>query len=226
MAIKARCDFAFSRSAVCDLRAQVLAMIKAAAQSTMPVLRYTPPANAIQAGTGSPADYSFTAFNAAVQIYPFRPFTGDIQQAFQMTLLRDWIALQYQEQNVGGPPQFYTITVPGADVAMIADFLETGYLRGHRRMLIVAGNQAAIVYALAPPQTWQLLAPALDALVSSLRVEASRAPPPLTDAAGRVVAGLYRGFAQKYTVDTIRGGYSYLPAPHYYLFSADGRVYR
>jgi hypothetical protein len=59
-----------------------------------------------------------------------------------------------------------------------------------------------------------------------LRVEASRAPPPLTEAAAQVVAGLYKGFAQKYTVDTIRGGYSYLPALHYYLFSADGSVYR
>jgi len=192
----------------------------------VPVLRYTPPANAIQAGTGSPADYSFTAFNAAVQIYPFRPFTGDIQQTFQTTLLRDWIALQYQEQNVGGPPEFYTMTVPGADLAIIVQFLETGYLRGHRRMVIVAGNQAAIVDASAPPQTWQALAPVWDALVSSLRVEASRAPPPLTGEAGRAVAGRYRGFAQKYTVDTIRGGYSYLPALHYYLFSADGRVHR
>src|SRR5207248_7777215 len=82
------------------------------------------------------------------------------------------------------------------------------------------------VDASAPPQTWQALAPALDALVSSLRVEASRAPPPLTGPAGRAVAGLYKGFAQKYTVDTIRGGYSYPPAVHYYLFSADGRVYR
>src|SRR5438874_1147738 len=169
-------------------------MTKAAAQSTVPVLSYTPPANAIQAGTGSPANYSFTAFNAAVQIYPFRSFTGDIQQTFQMTLLRDWIALQYQEQNVGAP-QFYTTSVPGAQVAIIADFLETGYLRGHRRMLIIAGNQAAIVDASAPPQTWQALAPALDALVSSLRVEASRAPPPLTGPAGRAVAGLYKGFA-------------------------------
>jgi hypothetical protein len=153
-------------------------MTKAAAQSTVPVLRYTPPANAIQAGTGSPANYSLTAFNAAVQVYPFRPFSGDIQQTFQMTLLRDWITLQYQEQNVGGPPQFYTTAVPGAQVAIIADFLETGYLRGHRRMLIIAGNQAAIVDASAPPQTWQALAPVLDTLVSSLRVEASRAPPP------------------------------------------------
>jgi hypothetical protein len=132
---------------------QVLAMTGAPASSTVPVLRYAPPANAIQAGSGSPADYSFTGFNAAVQIYPVRPFSGNIQQAFQMTLLRDWIALQYQEQNVGGPPEFYTMAVPGADLAIIVQFLETGYLRGHRRMLIVAGNQAAIVDASAPPQT-------------------------------------------------------------------------
>jgi hypothetical protein len=216
----------FGLHSLCGIVLQVLAMTGAPAHSKVPVLRYTPPANAFQAGFGSPADYSFTGFNAAVQIYPFRPFTGDIQQSFQMTLLRDWITLQYQEQNVGGPLQFYTTAVAGADLAIIADFLETGYLRGHRRMLIVAGNQAAIVDASAPPQTWQTLAPALDALVSSLRVEAARAPAALTAEAGRAVAGLYKGFAQKYTVDTIRAGYCYPPALHYYLFSEDGRVYR
>ena len=201
-------------------------MTSAPAPPTVPVLRYTPPANAIQAGSGSPADYSFTGFNAAVQIYPFRPFGGNIQQALQMTLLRDWIAPQYQEQNVGGPPEFYTMAVPGADLAIVVQFLETGYLRGHRRMLIVAGNQAAIVDATAPPQTWQALAPFLDALVSSLRVEASRAPAPLTAVAGRAVGGLYQGFRPKDMVNTIGGGLYQANALHYYLFSADGRVYR
>jgi hypothetical protein len=201
-------------------------MTSAPASPTVPELRYTPPANAIQAGTGSPADYSFTGFNAAVQIYAFRPFTGNIQQAFQMTLLRDWIALQYQEQNVGGPPQFYTTAVPGADLGIVADFLETGYLRLHRRMLIIGGSQAAIVDASAPPQTWQALAPFLDALVSSLHVEASRAPAPLTAAAGRAVAGLYQGIRPKDMVNTIGGSLYQSNALHYYLFSADGRVYR
>jgi hypothetical protein len=173
-------------------------MSDAPAQSTVPMLRYTPPANAFQAGTGSPDDYAFNGFNALVQIYLFRPFTGNIQQALQMTLLRDWIALQYQEQNLGGPLQFPTDAVPGADLVISAHFVEIGYLRLHNRMLIVFGNQAAIVDASAgTAQSWQAAAPFLAALASSLRVEAARAPAPLTAVAGRQVSGLYMGINER-----------------------------
>jgi hypothetical protein len=47
-------------------------------------------------------------------------------------------------------------------------------------------------------------------------------------AAGRTLAGLYMGFTRKYMTDLQRGpayGY-YTNAVQYYLFSADGRVYR
>jgi hypothetical protein len=117
---------------------------KAAAQSTVPVLRYTPPANAYQSAMAPPDDYAFNGFDASVQIYPFRPFTGDIQQAFQMTLLRDWIAPQHQEENLGAPPAFGTVAVPGADLTMVANFVENivGLPRPHTRMLIIVGNQA------------------------------------------------------------------------------------
>jgi hypothetical protein len=42
----------------------VFPVTNAAAQSTVPVLRYSPPANANQIGTGLPDDYTFTGFNA------------------------------------------------------------------------------------------------------------------------------------------------------------------
>src|SRR5215813_3034672 len=133
--------------AICELRASDARVTKAAAQSTVPVLRYTPPANTYQSAMAPPDDYAFNGFNASVQIYPFRPFTGDIQQAFQMTLLRDWIAPQHQEENVGAPPAFATVAVPGADLTMVANFVENivGLPRPHTRMLIIVGNQAAIV---------------------------------------------------------------------------------
>src|SRR5690242_20323147 len=92
----------------------VLAVTDAAAQSTVPVLRYAPPANAVQIGMGQPADYSFSGFNGSLQVYQFRPFTGDIQQAFRANLLRAWIAPQYQEQAIGGPPTFATAPIPGS----------------------------------------------------------------------------------------------------------------
>jgi hypothetical protein len=206
---------------------QALAVTPAAAQSTVPVLRYTPPANAIQIGTGRPDDYNFTGFNGSVQIYPFQPFTGNIQQAFQTNLLRQWIAPQYQEQNLGGAPQFAAASVPGADLTLVATFLETGYVRIRRRVLIIAGNHAAIVDASAgTQQSFAALSQYLGVLGDSLRVDTARAPAPLTVAGGRAVAGLYQGMAMKVTVNTIGGGLYNKPALHYYLFSADGRVYR
>jgi len=202
-------------------------MTHALAQSTVPMLRYTPPANAFQSGTGSPDDYAFNSFNASVQIYPFRPFTGNIQQAFQMTLLRDWIALQYQEQNLAGPPQFSTYAVPDTDLVLIAQFVENGYFRLHNRMLIVVGNQAAIVDASAgTAQSWQAAAPFLAALASSLRVEAARAPAPLTAVAGRQISGLYMAITSKTMSNPFGVGIYTTSALLFYLFSADGRVYR
>jgi hypothetical protein len=205
---------------------QALAVSPAAAQSTVPVLRYIPPTNATQIGTGRPDDYSFSGFNGSVQIYPFQPFTGDIRQGFETTLLRHWIATQYQEQNRSAL-QFAAASVPGAELALVATFMETGYVRLHRRVLVVAGSHAAIIDASAgTQQSFALLSQHLGELGNSLRVEAARAPAPLTVAGGRAVAGLYQGMAMKVTVNTIGGGLYNKPALHYYLFSADGRVYR
>jgi hypothetical protein len=54
-----------------------------------------------------------------------------------MTLLRDWIMPQYQEENVGAPPAFATVFVENI----------VGLPHLHTRMLIIVGNQAAIVDA-------------------------------------------------------------------------------
>ncbi|HEX6842256.1 MAG TPA: hypothetical protein VF113_12030, partial [Stellaceae bacterium] len=91
-----------------------------AAQQTLPVLRYTPPSNVYRSGASSPEDYSFNGFNASVQVYPFRPFSGDIQRTFRATLLRDWITPMHQEERLGGQPTFQTIKVPGAQLALAA----------------------------------------------------------------------------------------------------------
>jgi len=53
------------------------------------VLRYTPPANVFRQAIQPAEDYSFNGFNASLQVYQFRPFTGDIRQGVQRTLLRD-----------------------------------------------------------------------------------------------------------------------------------------
>lgn len=204
---------------------------RALAQGTTHVLRYTPPANVFRAGIQPAEDYSFNGFNASLQVYPFRPFSGNIEQAFQKTLLRDWIAPMHQEENVAGTPRFQRIAIPGADLAIGASFAENivGLARPHMRMLIIAGHEAAIVDASAGTlRSWQQAVPALNRMAGTIRIETARAPAALTSAAGRAVAGLYMGMKPKYMatmVNVVGSGY-YQNALHFYLFSANGRVYR
>ena len=98
-----------------------------------------------------------------------------------------------------------------------------------RSMLIIAGSDAAIVDASAGTlQSWQQVVPALNQMASTLRVDTVKAPAALTPAAGNAVAGLYMGMKPKYTatMQNVTGYASYQNALHFYLFSADGRVYR
>ncbi|MGH8579831.1 MAG: hypothetical protein ACREVK_06835 [Gammaproteobacteria bacterium] len=205
-----------------------------AEQEVTMLLRYDPPPNYYRSAITPPEDYSSNEFNATVQVYPFRPFNGNIEQMFQRTLLREWIDPRYQEANVAGPPDFRVASIPGAQAVLTARFAENiaGILREHMRMVIVAAGAAAIVDASANnATTWQRALPALNAMAGSLRVEAGSAAPALGEGpgpAGRAVAGLYMGTKSKYVVDRNRPvGYgSHVLALHYYLFSADGRVYR
>jgi len=202
-----------------------------AAQGQTHVLRYSPPANAFKSSLGPGESYSLNGTNAQVQVYPFRQFDGNVAQAFQRTLLREWISPMSQEENVAGAPSFQRLAMPGADLVVSATFNENrvGLARPHMRMLVVAGNEAAIVDATAgTAQGWQLAVPRLNQMAATLRVETERAPPPLTASAGNAVAGVYMGVKPKYmaTMINITGAGSYQQALHFYFFSADGRVYR
>jgi len=194
------------------------------------VVQYTPPTNGFRQGIQA-EDYAFNGTNASVQVYQFRTFTGNVVQSFQTTLLRDWISLMHQEENVAGRPTFQRIEIPGADLAIGASFSENrvGLARPHMRMLIIAGNEAAIVDASAATvQSWQVAVPALNQMARTLRVDTTKAPAALTHAAGRGVAGLYMGVKPKYmaTMYNVIGSGYYQSALHFYLFSADGRVCR
>jgi hypothetical protein len=76
-----------------------------------------PPANVFRAAIEPAEDYSFNGFNASVQVYQFRRFNGDIRQAFQATLLRDWIAPMHKEENVGSQPTFQPF-LPGGNIGL------------------------------------------------------------------------------------------------------------
>jgi hypothetical protein len=208
-----------------------LAPADACAQDATHVLSYTPPQNVFRQAIDPAEDYAFNNANASVQVYQFRPFQGNIQQAFQATLLREWIAVMHQEENVANKPTFQKVNIPGADLALAASFAESrvGLARPHMRILIIAGRDAALVDASAGTvQSWQQIVPALNQMAGTMRVEALRAPEALTAAAGNAVAGLYMGMKPKYvaSMQNVVGYGSYQNALHFYLFSADGRVYR
>jgi len=208
----------------------IVLLAASAAHAQTSVLRYTPPANAFKSSIGAD-DYQLNGTNASVQVYPFRPFSGNIQQQFQATLLRSWIGPMHQEENVAGKPAFQKVAVPGADYAIAATFNETrvGLARPHNRMLIVKGNEAALVDASAGTvQGWQQAVPRLNQMAATLRVEGAPQAAPLSIEAGNSVAGLYQGMKAKYvaTMMNVTGHASYQTALHFYVFSANGRVYR
>jgi len=211
----------------------VCGLAGAATPQQVPVLRYTPPGDTYRSAITPPEDYSFSQFNASVQFYQFHSFDGNPEQAFRRDLLRQVIDPRYREENAT-QVQFGTIAVPGADKVVTAAFIElrVGVPRPHNRVLIIAGAQAAIVDASAPTaQSWGRAVPALQAMIGTLRVEAAAAPPDLSagpGAGGARVAGLYMGTKAKYMasmINVIGHGY-YQNALHFYLLSAQGRVYR
>jgi hypothetical protein len=179
-----------------------------------------------------PEDYMSTQFNASIQVYPFEPFNGNVAEIFQRTLFRDRIDPRHREENVAGRPQFGTAQMPGAQAVFHANFVENivGIPRPHMRMVIVAAGSVAIVdTSTINMALWARMTPDVGNMLRTMRVEMGAAPPSLTEGpgpAGQLIAGLYRGIKQKYMTGlTFQSSY-YIAAPHFYLFSRTGRVYR
>ena len=199
------------------------------AQAQTHVLRYTPPASSFHSSLGE--NFAINGTNAQVQVYQFQEFKGNIVQTFQSTLLRDWISPMMQEENVATKPAFERLSMPGADLVISASFNENrvGLARPHIRMLIIAGNEAAIFDATAGTvQGWQMAVPALKEMAASMRVEGQAPLTALTAEAANGVAGLYMGQKQKYMASMVNvtGSGYYTQALHFYLLSPDGQVYR
>ena len=202
------------------------------------MLRYEAPQNFTRSAASPPEDYTANEFTASVQIYPFRPLTGNVEQIFQQTMFRDWVDARYRERVLNGSPEFRKTGVRGADAAFTARFSEmVGGIPSQRlRMAIVSKGMVAVVDAKANSlETWQRAIPILNKFSASIRVEANAAGPSVAppkvvpqSAVGGTVAGLYRGTKPKYKVNLNRGvgNGDWVTAQHYYLFSADGRVYR
>lgn len=201
----------------------------------MPRLAYTPPADLYHSASSPPELYESNRVNASLQIYDFQEASPDVVDLFHQTLLRDWIAPQYQESQMAGPAAFYAWQVTGADAAQFAQFAEIGFggPRPRMRMLIVSEGHAAILDAQAQSaQAWQVALPSFQALMSTLRVEGDSGAEFETEGSpeAQALAGLYIGVKPKFVsaigpgVGAGSGGFR--PARHLYLFSEYGRVYR
>jgi hypothetical protein len=207
---------------------QLKAPVQAPAQTL--ILRSTEPRGFYRSAITPPNDYSAEQMNASFQVYPFRKFDGDIQRMFMSTLLREWIDPRFQESNVLGRPEFRQSRngFPGSDYVMTVMFFENnvGIAKPHLRWIIVAGGMAAIVDTTASDDaTMRRAQPLFDAWYASVRVESAPAPAPritqVPAPAARGVAGLYMAlvnYPRAFTVSNL--------AAYYYLFSADGHVYR
>ena len=204
----------------------------------LPTLRYNPPANFSRSGSNFPEDYSSQEVSAGIQVYPFRAFRGDFQQAFRQSLLRELIDAQFRETNVASQPVIGPANIPGAEAGLLVRFYENiaGLPKPHLRVALLAKGAVAIVDLSANSDaSFQRAWPAMQATMISLKVAAPNAvasgPPPGTPearAAASAVSGLFMGTKPKYMVDLQRGvGYGRtVVASHWYLFSGDGRVHR
>ncbi len=222
-------------SAAAALTLSTLVVASAIAQPRAPRLRYDTPADLLHSALRPPENYESTRINASLQIYDFRPAPADILNRFRQTLLRDWIAPDFQEMQLAGPPGFGDVKINGADAAMYAQFAEVppfgGMPKPRLRIVILARGTAAVIDAQAASlQAWQVALPAFNALITTTRVEtAAPTPGPTTDAT-RALAGLYVGTKPKF-ISAIgpgigAGSGGFVRALHMYLLSADGRVYR
>lgn len=200
-----------------------------------PRLVLVPPAELYHSALRPPEVYESTQTNASSQVYLFRQAPPDVVQRFQRTLLREWIAPQYQEGQLSGPPSVRAARIQGADTTVFAQFAEptyAGMFRPRLRILLVSRGWAAIVDAQAhSAQAWNIFSPSLQALISTLRVETEPESAPITASpASRALAGLYAAVRPKF-VSAIgpgvgAGSGGFVQARHFYLFSDDGRVYR
>ena len=200
----------------------------------MPRLNYNPPPNLFHDVSAPVESYVSTEVNASLQVYPFRPFTGNLQQQFAQTLLRDWIHPNYQEASVAAQPTFSAAQAPGAEEVISGQFLENTGLaeRPRMRVAVLAHHAVALVDMTANSMYgWQKAWPAMQAFLTSMTVEAPTAAPVAPREPGVVrpgIAGVFAGVTTRMMSDLTRGpGYfTREPALQYYIFSPNGQLYR
>jgi hypothetical protein len=202
----------------------------------MPTLIYDPPPNFYREASAPSESYQSPEVNASLQVYQFRPFSGNLQQQFSRTLLRDWIDPGHQETNVAAPPTFQRETAPGAEAVVVSNFVENvaGMPGPHMRVAVLAHGAVALVDLSAnSTYSWQRAWPAMRVVLTSMKVEeAAGDQPPVASGrpghGGPGIAGVFAGITKRRMSDLIRGpgSFNQVTALHYYVFSPNGQVYR
>lgn len=222
--------------------ARVLAFLLVFASATavgqaLPVLNLDPKIPGFSGGSGEPS--SWTADNAypgaTLLVYRFRPFSGDFAGRFRQTLLRDLVN-DLQQTRVAGAPVIEPATIPGADAAFTAKFIEDyyGVARYHFRLAILASGAVAVLdYSAQGEESFQRHFGGVAQMLKTLSVttgQVAKVPGPQQTAAAKRLAGLYLGSAMRFVSSPVLGASpgsgSWMASTRFYLLSADGKVYR
>jgi hypothetical protein len=189
-------------------------------------------------GGGGDRRYSFVSsqVDAVLDIYPFRPLPPNLTGQFRQSLFRDLIVTELREQRYGSAPGFDLVSVPGADSAVLAGFVEDywGTARNHLRLAVFRGGSVALVdYNASNPDAYQRNLASLQGVLRSLSVTARAATaaavmPGRPIPGGADLRGLYTASVQYFypSMSGSVGSGSWQLRTQFYLLAADGRLYR
>ena len=198
-----------------------------AAQGSLPRLTIDPPQGFLRSPISGADVESYDSFavNATLRIYPFRPVTGDAVQTFQRTLFLERTPLDVVAGGRISQPVFDRATMAGADAVLSARYGDTNG-RSHLRLAVVIGGGTAVAIIhlrTETPSGMEQVLPSFRKVLGTMRIDGG----PLRLAKGtgadtRAVAGLYT--VPRLKLSPVAGASTM--STYFYLFSADGRVYR
>jgi hypothetical protein len=195
-----------------------------------PVLRYDPPAGFFGGG-GTKDTWISNSADGLISIYQFEPFTGSFRDQFARTLFVDRIDQQSRETRIVRQPFGDTITVPGAESAILLRFVadHSGYVREHARLAVLSQGAVAVIdISSSSADAWTRNWPGALGVLKSVHVEVEK-PRPVTAAsmsAMRDVAGLYIGSSMVFQANPMGtvGSGRWVAGTKWYLLSPDGKV--
>jgi hypothetical protein len=202
----------------------------AAELSALPMLEYQISPDFSFDGRSGLGTYHSRKGDGAIQIYDFRAYSGNFEQEFRNTLLRDLIARDNREEKLASTPVIQASTMPGAEKVLSARFLQDywGTPRDRYRLAILASGAVAIVdINLHDADAAQRYQGGIIAMFNSLKI----APPqPVTPPGpnGYDIAGLWLASKMLFNPN-LSGGVgsgSFQAGTEFYLLSPDGRAYR